>query len=138
MDAFLFILALILGMMIELIVERSGMLRWVFGCKHLEKAMANDTTSVAAYTSNTVQDAQQPLADALYASIRDHGPATRAELAQRLSRPVNCITAAVKALLKAGHIVETKQVQNEQTGKKAWLLELPEDTTSKGRGPYRI
>lgn len=51
-------------------------------------------------------------------------PATRKELAQRIDKPINCITAPVKALIDAGVIAEDGWVRHEDTNCRAYLLQL--------------
>ena len=51
---------------------------------------------------------------------------TRDTLAAALGKPVNCITAPVKALLDAGTIIEDKRVRNPKTNALNWTLKLKE------------
>ncbi len=51
---------------------------------------------------------------------------TRQELARILGKPINCITAPVKALLDAGIVVEHERVRNPDTKCLNWALKLKE------------
>lgn len=53
-------------------------------------------------------------------------PCTRKELAARIEKPINSITAPVKSLLDTGVIEEFEQTQHD-TGCKAWRLRLKEN-----------
>lgn len=52
------------------------------------------------------------------------GPATRADLAHRLQRGVNTITAGVLALLAANLIEESDRVIQAGSGRLAWQLRI--------------
>lgn len=51
---------------------------------------------------------------------------TRQEIAAELRKPINCITAPVRALMDAGLIIEHSQVRNPDTGCLNWALKLKE------------
>ncbi len=56
--------------------------------------------------------------------LTTNGPGTRLQLAKRLNRGVNTLTAAVLALLAAEIIQETDRVVQAESGKKAWQLSI--------------
>lgn len=56
--------------------------------------------------------------------LTTNGPGTRLQLAKRLNRGVNTLTAAVLSLIAAEIIKETDRVVQAETGKKAWSLNI--------------
>lgn len=51
-------------------------------------------------------------------------PATRFELAQRLGKPINCITAPVLSLIKDGKIEEHTKVARSGSSCESWELRV--------------
>ena len=89
--------------------------------------MANDSTSVSAFTKNRTQSGAKVVEQRVLDSLHDSGPGTRLDLANRLGKPINCITAPVLALIKAGLIEEHDKVVQPETGNKAWQLRIKEE-----------
>lgn len=86
--------------------------------------MAVKDTSKATWLSPILARKRETLAERVYASLRDDGPATRKELAKRLDKPINCITSPVFELLKFKCIVEHDKVIDHETGAKQWQLKI--------------
>lgn len=86
--------------------------------------MAVKDTSMATWMSPILARKRETLAERVYASLRDAGPATRKELADRLGKPINCITQPVCTLLKAKCIIEHDKVLDPETGAKQWQLKI--------------
>lgn len=83
-------------------------------------------TSLAAFfkdkTQRSISTLETHVLDSLYAD----GPGTRLDLAKRLGKPINCITAPVLNLVKAGIIEEHDRIVQPETGNKAWQLKVKE------------
>lgn len=86
--------------------------------------MAVKDTSLATWFDPLRAIARRTLADKAYASLRDDGPCTRKVLAERLGKPINCITAPVQELLKMKVICEHNRVRDADTGALQWELKL--------------
>lgn len=90
--------------------------------------MVNDTSIAALFKPSTQSlhaELQQRIVGVF--NVGRHGDAlTRQQLAVILDKPINCITAPVKALLKAGLIVEHERVRNQHTKCLNWTLKLKE------------
>ena len=86
--------------------------------------MANDSTSLQALfkekTQQSISTTEARVLDSLYVD----GPATRLDLSNRLDKPINCITAPVLNLIKAGIIEEHDRIVQPETGNKAWQLKV--------------
>lgn len=81
-------------------------------------------TSKATWLSPILARKRETLCERVYNSLRDEGPATRKELAQRLGKPINCITQPVLVLVKAKCIIEHDKVTDPETGAKQWQLKI--------------
>lgn len=89
--------------------------------------MANADTSISAFTKNRTQSSIKVLEQRIIDSLHDQGPGTRLDLANRLDKPINCITSPVLALIKAGVIEEHDKIVQPETGNKAWQLKVKEN-----------
>lgn len=83
-------------------------------------------TSLAEFLKDKTQKGITTLEDRVLDSLYVDGPGTRLDLAKRLDKPTNCITATVLALIKAGIIEEYDRVVQPETGNKAWKLQVKE------------
>ena len=88
--------------------------------------MANDSTSLQAFFKEKTQQSISTLEARVLDSLYVDGPGTRLDLAKRLGKPINCITAPVLALLKAEIIEPHNRVVQPETGHKAWQLKVKE------------
>lgn len=88
--------------------------------------MANDSTSLQAFFKEKKQRKISTLETRVCYSLYMYGPATRLELSNRLDKPINCITAPVLNLIKAGIIEEHDRIVQPETGNKAWQLKVKE------------
>ena len=89
--------------------------------------MANDSTSLQAFFKEKTQRDISTLETRVLDSLYVYGPATRLDLSNRLGKPINCITAPVLNLIKAGIIShEHYQIVQPETGNKAWQLKVNE------------
>lgn len=98
-----------------------------FGCTATRRNDGQDVIFVKAQPRDTSVAAQPKggrIVDQVLEELQQRGPGTRLELAERMQKKINCITAPVLQLLNEGRIQETKLVQNAETGKSAWLLEV--------------
>lgn len=86
--------------------------------------MANDNTSLQAYFMEKTQRYISTLETRVLDSLCVDGPATRLDLSNRLDKPINCITAPVLNLIKAGIIDEHDRIVQPETGNKAWQLKV--------------
>ena len=86
--------------------------------------MANDSTSLQAFFKGRTQRDISTLETRVLDSLYVDGPATRLDLSNRLGRPINCITAPVLNLIKAGIIEEHDRIVQPETGNKAWQLKV--------------
>lgn len=83
-------------------------------------------TSLAAFFKENTQRAISTLETLVLDSLYVDGPATRLDLSNRLDKPINCITAPVLNLIKAGIIEEHDRIVQPETGNKAWQLKVKE------------
>lgn len=83
-------------------------------------------TSLTAFFKYRTRESIKTLEASVLASLYMDGPGTRLDLANRLGKPINCITAPVLALIKAGIIEEYDRVVQPETGNKAWQLKVKE------------
>ncbi len=83
-------------------------------------------TSLAAFFSLKTQRNISTLETRVLDSLYVDGPATRLDLSNRLDKPINCITAPVLNLIKAGIIEEHDRIVQPETGNKAWQLKVKE------------
>lgn len=83
-------------------------------------------TSLAAFFKDKTQRSISTIEARVLDSLYVDGPGTRLDLAKRLDKPINCITAPVLALIKAGIIEEHNRVVQPETGSKAWQLKVKE------------
>ena len=83
-------------------------------------------TSLAAFFKGKTQRSINTLEARVLDSLYDDGPGTRLDLAKRLGKPINCITAPVLALIKAEIIEEHARVVQPETGNRAWELKVKE------------
>ena len=83
-------------------------------------------TSLAAFYKDKTQRSTTTLKSLVLDSLYTDGPGTRLDLANRLDKPINCITAPVLALIRAKIIEEHDLVVQPETGKKAWQLKVKE------------
>ena len=83
-------------------------------------------TSLAAFFEGKTQRSISTLETRVLDSLYEDGPGTRLDLAKRLGKPINCITAPVLALIKAEIIEEHDRVVQPETGNKAWQLKMKE------------
>lgn len=88
--------------------------------------MANDSTSLQAFFKEKTQRDIRALGSRVLDSLYVDGPATRLGLSNRLDKPINCITAPVLNLIKAGIIEEHDRIVQPETGNKAWQLKVKE------------
>ena len=88
--------------------------------------MAVKDTSLAAFFKDKTQRSISTIEARVLGSLYVDGPATRLDLAKRLDKPINCITAPVLALIKAEIIEEHDRVVQPETGNKAWQLKVKE------------
>ena len=88
--------------------------------------MANDSTALQAFFKEKTQRDTSTLEIRVLDSLYVDGPATRLDLSNRLDKPINCITAPVLNLIKAGIIEEHDQIVQPETGNKAWQLKVKE------------
>ena len=88
--------------------------------------MANDSTSLQAFFKAKTQRDISTLETRVLDSLYGDGPATRLDLSNRLDKPINCITAPVLNLIKAGIIEEHDRIVQPETGNKAWQLKVKE------------
>ena len=86
--------------------------------------MANDSTSLQAFFKEKTQRNISTLETRVLYSLYVDGPATRLDLSNRLDKPINCITAPVLNLIKAGIIEEHDRIVQPETGNKAWQLKV--------------
>lgn len=83
-------------------------------------------TSLAAFFKDKTQQSISTLEARVLDSLYVYGPGTRLDLAKRLDKPINCITAPVLALIKAEIIEEHNRVVQPETDSKAWQLKVKE------------
>ena len=83
-------------------------------------------TSLAAFFKEKTQRSISTIEARVLYSLYADGPGTRLDLAMRLGKPINCITAPVLALIKAEIIEEHNRVVQPETGNKAWQLRVKE------------
>ena len=83
-------------------------------------------TSLAAFFKDKTQESITTLEARVLDSLYVDGPGTRLDLANRLCKPINCITGPVLALIKAEIIEEYDRVVQPETGNKAWKLKVKE------------
>ena len=88
--------------------------------------MANDSTSLQAFFKEKTQRNISTLETLVLDSLYVDGPATRLDLSKRVAKPINCITAPVLNLIKAGIIEEHDRIVQPETGNKAWQLKVKE------------
>lgn len=88
--------------------------------------MTAKDTSLAAFFKDKTQRSIRTLEARVLDSLYVDGPGTRLDLAKRLGKPINCITAPVLALIRAGIIEEHNRVVQPETGSKAWQLKVKE------------
>ncbi len=79
-------------------------------------------TSLAAFSPSQRDSVEHEVVN----ELTINGPGTRLELAHRLNRGINTLTAAVLSLVKAEIIEEHDRVTQVETGKKAWQLRIKE------------
>lgn len=93
--------------------------------------MANDT-KVAALLRPATHKLHKHLGQAVIDVIQcnQHTRWTRQRLAERLGKPINCVTAPIKELLDSGILVEHERVTDTLTGCKRWTLKLKEHNDS--------
>lgn len=87
----------------------------------------NDTKIAALFKPST-QSLHAELQDRIIQRMQSYPDVayTRQELASILGKPINCITAPVKALLDAGLVIEHERVRNPDTKCLNWALKLKE------------
>ena len=83
-------------------------------------------TRLAAFFKDKTQQSISTLEARVLDSLYVEGPGTRLDLAKRLDKPINCITAPVLALIKAEIIEEHNRVVQPETDSKAWQLKVKE------------
>ena len=88
--------------------------------------MANDSASLQAFFKEKTQRDISTLETRVLDSLYVDGPATRLDLSNRLDKPINCTTAPVLNLIKAGIIEEHDRIVQPETGNKAWQLKVRE------------
>lgn len=91
---------------------------------HVPKDRDTNENSVAAISRNAVVASHDSLAHRVVEHIKLNGPATRQELAKLFDKPASSLCGPIKALLKAGLLVEGERIRNPETQSWNWKLEV--------------